>query len=273
MSALAAPAAVTAAGVGVGVGGGGISNGNLLLSSPSGGAGGGAHSSAHPGTHLLSHGWSSRQVPMLRFLYGSNGMTDNERGPGASSMGNARCGSAISVASTILSALASQLKEPLILMLLGSAAISLVLGNSADAASIGVALLIVSLVAAIQEYRSEAALEKLANLVPHTCTVLRDGQVRDGCLAKDLVVGDLVLLATGEYVVPEERAGSCLRYDCECVKAVAGRVPFTSLTVCLLRLAFPCLAFALSLWGIATAEFPPTAASSTRSSSRWTSRP
>jgi Ca2+-transporting ATPase len=85
-------------------------------------------------------------------------------------------------------------------MLLGSAAISLLLGNRADAISIGIALLIVSLVAAIQEYRSEAALEKLANLVPHTCTVLRDGQVRDSFLAKDLVVGDLVLLATGEYV-------------------------------------------------------------------------
>lgn len=67
----------------------------------------------------------------------------------------------------ILSALSGQLKEPLILMLLGSAGISVALGNSADAISIAIALLIVSLVAAVQEYRSEAALEKLANLVPH----------------------------------------------------------------------------------------------------------
>lgn len=94
--------------------------------------------------------------------------------------------------------MASQLKEPLILMLLGSAVLSVFLGNAADAMSIGIALCIVALVAAIQEYRSEAALEKLANLVPHTCTVLRDGQVSDGFPAKDLVVGDLVLLATGE---------------------------------------------------------------------------
>jgi Ca2+-transporting ATPase len=74
------------------------------------------------------------------------------------------------------------------------------LGNYADAMSIAVALFIVSLVAAIQEYRSEAALEKLADLVPPTCTVLRDGQVLERCLAKDLVLGDLVLLSTGEYV-------------------------------------------------------------------------
>ena len=98
----------------------------------------------------------------------------------------------------IFEALAGQLKEPLILMLLGSAGLSLVLGNIADAASIAVALLIVSFVAAVQEYRSEQALEKLTNLVPHTCTALRDGQVIDSFLARDLVVGDLVLLATGE---------------------------------------------------------------------------
>jgi magnesium-transporting ATPase (P-type) len=67
----------------------------------------------------------------------------------------------------ILSALSGQLKEPLILMLLGSAGISIALDNTADAISIAIALLIVSLVAAVQEYRSEAALEKLANLVPH----------------------------------------------------------------------------------------------------------
>jgi len=100
----------------------------------------------------------------------------------------------------VLTTLVSQLKEPLILMLLGSAAISILLGNTADAVSIGIALLIVSLVAAVQEYRSEQALEKLASLVPHTCTVLRDGQVLDGFLGQDLVSGDLVLLATGDRV-------------------------------------------------------------------------
>jgi Ca2+-transporting ATPase len=100
----------------------------------------------------------------------------------------------------ILSALAAQLKEPLILMLLGSAGISVILRNTADAVSIVLALLIVGLVAAVQEYRSEAALEKLAHLVPHTCTVLRDGQVFEDFGAWDLVVGDLVLLSTGEYV-------------------------------------------------------------------------
>lgn len=104
----------------------------------------------------------------------------------------------ISCAKPIFEAVVSQLKEPLILMLLGSAGISVVLGNTTDAFSILLALLIVATVAGVQEWRSEAALEKLAHLVPPTCTVLRDGKILDDFEACNLVVGDLVLLATGE---------------------------------------------------------------------------
>ena len=146
-------------------------------------------SSHSAGTHHLSHGWSSRQIPSLQQLYGKNDMTGDSDAPK---------GFVQRVFLPVLSALSSQLKEPLIVMLLFSAGISLVLGNKADALSIGIALFIVSLVAAIQEYRSELAIEKLANLVPHSCTVLRDGQVYDNFPAKSLAVGDLVLLATGE---------------------------------------------------------------------------
>jgi Ca2+-transporting ATPase len=147
-------------------------------------------------THLLSHGWSSRQINTLRALYGSNRL-QGDRSDNATMAYN-RLRAVTLVLQPIFEALVGQLKEPLILMLLGSAALSLVLGNVADAISIAVALLIVSMVAAVQEYRSEQALEKLSNLVPHTCTALRDGQVVDDFLARDLVVGDLVLLATGE---------------------------------------------------------------------------
>ena len=138
---------------------------------------------------LLARGRSSTQVPSLRNMFGSNVMQGD-----SAADGNNRN----SCIGPVLSALVSQLKEPLILMLLGSAGLSIFLGNTADAISIGIALLIVSLVAAVQEYRSEQALEKLANLVPHTCTALRDGNVTDGFFARELVVGDLVLLATGE---------------------------------------------------------------------------
>lgn len=147
---------------------------------------------SHHNTHLLNHGWSSRQIEILRDLYGANQL----QGDASEANSSNPC----ACIAPILSALAGQLKEPLIVMLLGSASLSLFLGNAADAISIAIALLIVSAVAAVQEYRSEAALEKLANLVPHSCTIVRDGVVCDHFLARELVVGDLVLLATGNRV-------------------------------------------------------------------------
>lgn len=181
-------------------------------------------------TNLLHHGWSSRQIPLLRSKFGSNVMSgndDDEEGGANGSSSGTSCGKAMRAAMKkipflrpILSALAEQLKEPLIGMLLFSAGISIALGNASDAVSIGIALLIVSLVAAIQEYRSEQALEKLAHLVPHTCTVLRDGRVLDGLPAKELVVGDLIMLATGDRVPA----------DCRVVDSVELRIDESSLT-------------------------------------------
>lgn len=142
-------------------------------------------------THLLSNGWSSHQALLLQQLYGTNDMAGDP---------DEAKGMLHSVLLPVLSALSSQLKEPLIIMLLFSAGISMILGNVADAISICIALLIVSLVAAIQEYRSEQAMEKLKNLVPHMCTAARDGQVFDNFRASSLVVGDLVILATGDRV-------------------------------------------------------------------------
>ncbi|CAB9523428.1 Calcium-transporting ATPase type 2C member [Seminavis robusta] len=165
-------------------------------------------------THLLSHGWSSRQVPCLRELYGSNNMTGDEDDD------ESKKSIMQTVVLPVLSSLSGQLKEPLIGMLLVSAGISVILGNYADAISIAIALLIVSLVAAIQEYRSERAMEQLAHLVPHNCTVLRDGQVKDEFPAKHLVVGDLVLLATGDRVPA----------DCRVVDSVELQINESALT-------------------------------------------
>lgn len=177
--------------------------------------------------NLLHHGWPSRKVPLLRSMFGSNQI----HGEDDEDIGTINTGSSfrktlkktlkkIPFLQPVLAALKEQLKEPLIGMLLFSAGISIALGNTSDAISIGIALLIVSLVAAVQEYRSELALEKLANLVPHTCTVLRDGRVLDGLPAKELVVGDLVLLATGDRVPA----------DCRVVDSVELRIDESSLT-------------------------------------------
>ncbi|TVY27920.1 Calcium-transporting ATPase [Lachnellula hyalina] len=70
-----------------------------------------------------------------------------------------------------------QFKEPLILLLLGSAIASIAVGNRDDAFSIAVAVTIVVLVGFIQEYRSEKSIEALSHLVPNHAHLIR-GEVR-----------------------------------------------------------------------------------------------
>ncbi|XP_074070116.1 calcium-transporting ATPase type 2C member 2 [Macrotis lagotis] len=62
-----------------------------------------------------------------------------------------------------------QFKNPLILLLLGSALVSVITKEYEDAVSITMAVLIVVTVAFIQEYRSEKSLEELSKLVPPEC--------------------------------------------------------------------------------------------------------
>jgi Ca2+-transporting ATPase len=135
-----------------------------------------------------------------------------------------------------------QFKDPLIALLLVSAAASILVGNKDDALSIAVAVTIVVSVAFIQEYRSEKSIEALNHLVPNHAHLIREnkspnnlqrvitsavpvpsGGGRDssfGTLAKDptavelvsskvmaatLVPGDLVLFTTGDRIPADIR--------------------------------------------------------------------
>ncbi|KAB1273503.1 Calcium-transporting ATPase type 2C member 2 [Camelus dromedarius] len=70
-----------------------------------------------------------------------------------------------------------QFKNPLILLLLASALVSVLTKEYEDAVSIALAVLIVVTVAFIQEYRSEKSLEELTKLVPPECNC--QGHVTD----------------------------------------------------------------------------------------------
>ena len=127
-----------------------------------------------------------------------------------------------------------QFKETLILLLLGSAAISFFIGNQDDAISITLAVTIVVTVGFVQEYRSEKSLEALNKLVPHYAHLRRSGgraptraneepnaiemeSFMDGSTtgmtpkmsttvpASQLVVGDLVLFSTGDRIPADIR--------------------------------------------------------------------
>jgi len=97
-----------------------------------------------------------------------------------------------------------QFKNPLIILLLCSAFVSLAMQQFDDAASITLAIVIVVTVGFVQEYRSEQTLEKLKKLVPPVCTCLRDGR-EEVFEAKNLTPGDVVLLATGDRVPADIR--------------------------------------------------------------------
>lgn len=81
-----------------------------------------------------------------------------------------------------------QFKETLILLLLGSAAVSFVMGNLDDGVSITAAVTIVVTVGFVQEYRSEKSIEALNQLVPHSAHTIRAGvdQPRNGRVTNEV---------------------------------------------------------------------------------------
>lgn len=132
-----------------------------------------------------------------------------------------------------------QFKDPLILLLLASAVLSIIIGNKDDALSIAVAVTIVVLVGFIQEYRSEKSIEALNHLVPNHAHLIRGEQnsytartptwppneqpgqgsgpaakmdpstaaerASIKVMASELVVGDLVLFTTGDRIPADIR--------------------------------------------------------------------
>ncbi|SCU90837.1 LADA_0F06678g1_1 [Lachancea dasiensis] len=94
--------------------------------------------------------------------------------------------------------------DPLIMLLIGSAAVSFVMGNIDDAVSITLAIIIVVTVGFVQEHRSEKSIEALNRLVPAECHLIRAGQ-ESRLLASVLVPGDLVHFGVGDRIPADLR--------------------------------------------------------------------
>jgi Ca2+-transporting ATPase len=138
-----------------------------------------------PSTHL-SHGLSNASVPHQRSLAG---------GPNEF---------AVKAPDSPYKKFLEQFSEPLILLLLGSAAVSAILGEWDDALSIALAVVVVITVGFVQERRSEKSLEALNKLVPHYCHLVRDNQ-SSTILANELVPGDVVTFSTGDRIPADIR--------------------------------------------------------------------
>ncbi|OAF69737.1 hypothetical protein A3Q56_02516, partial [Intoshia linei] len=97
-----------------------------------------------------------------------------------------------------------QFSEPLIIILLCSGLISFIIGQYDDAISIILAVLVVTTVAFVQEYRSQQSLLKLKKLCTAKTRCMRNNTVR--IIEAHLIVpGDIILLSAGEKIASDCR--------------------------------------------------------------------
>ncbi|MFO1441395.1 MAG: HAD-IC family P-type ATPase [Verrucomicrobiaceae bacterium] len=99
---------------------------------------------------------------------------------------------------------AAQFASPLIYILFVAAIISFAMGHASDAVVILVVVLINAVIGAVQEGRAEHSMAALRKLSSLKVRVVRDG--REGIIeARDLVPGDVLLLAAGDQVGADAR--------------------------------------------------------------------
>ncbi|MGE5290504.1 MAG: cation-translocating P-type ATPase [Micromonosporaceae bacterium] len=94
---------------------------------------------------------------------------------------------------------AAQLRDPLILVLIGAAGLTLATGDFSDAAVILVVIVVNTAVGVGQEARADRAVAALSELAAPAARVVRDGTERE-IAAADVVTGDLLVLAEGDIV-------------------------------------------------------------------------
>jgi magnesium-transporting ATPase (P-type) len=103
-----------------------------------------------------------------------------------------------------------QIDNPLIWVLLASAAVAVAIGKVTDGLVVLAVVVLNSLIGFFQEYRASRAIEALRGMVPEYATVVRDGG-RHRVPVADLVPGDLVLLASGDLVPADLRLAAVKR--------------------------------------------------------------
>lgn len=102
------------------------------------------------------------------------------------------------------SILFDKFKDPLILLLIGSAVISFLVGNIKDGVGISIAIVIVSTLGFFTEHKSEQSLQELKKLTSLEVKVLRNGNVKK-VDSEELVPGDILILSQGDKVPADAR--------------------------------------------------------------------
>jgi Mg2+-importing ATPase len=110
--------------------------------------------------------------------------------------------------------LARQLRNPLLLLLLGAATVSGFTGDPSDAVIIGVIVALSVGLGFVNEYRSEQAVEALHSQIRHEAMVIRDG-VPKRVDVTALVPGDLLQLSVGDIVPADVRLLETVELECD----------------------------------------------------------
>ena len=97
-----------------------------------------------------------------------------------------------------------QFKDVFVIMLLVATIISFLIGETIDAVTIAVIVILNSVVGFIQEYRSEKAMAAMQKLTAPKAHVLRDGS-ETVIPAREIVPGEIILLEAGDRVPADGR--------------------------------------------------------------------
>lgn len=133
----------------------------------------------------VAQGLSDSDVTQRREKYGTNELTDN------------------GVKNPLL-ILLEQLSDPLVLILIGAAVVSALLGEAKSVIAISLIVVANAALGVSQEYRAEKAIAALQKMSAPSVRVRRSGREQD-VPAADLVPGDIVLLEAGSIVPADGR--------------------------------------------------------------------
>jgi Mg2+-importing ATPase len=135
--------------------------------------------------HTSLQGLSSGEVESRRSTYGPNQVVREKR-------------------LAAIRQFADQLKNPLIIILLFAAVLSIFLGELVDALIIIIIVFLSVFIDFFQEYRAERAVELLKEKISTMATVTRGGTRQDVHLS-ELVPGDIIILSAGDIVPADAR--------------------------------------------------------------------
>ena len=118
---------------------------------------------------------------------------------------------------SVMARVLGQLKDPMILVLLGAAALSLAASGGEDwldGASILIIVLVNGVISITQEDHAQQALEELRRMSSPQAHVLREGRAKK-ISAAALVPGDVILLEAGDMVPADARVMECSRLQAD----------------------------------------------------------